>query len=181
MDHDPYSTADIYPEPNRLVVWFCIMMLIALLVCGGTWLTQEIREIKEEQRIERPTINMKITIGEETEEVELINDYGEGLDGTLFLIGHEYGWSHLVNAQTREDAEDAWLDQAKPLEENELYTAYGYRTQKEFEDRPEDDEGNLAEGYRYQPNFTGTGVVYVGDHHRVRKVELEGVTLSLGD
>lgn len=126
---------------------------------------------------------MEITIDGNTEEVEFLDDVGDGVTegGPLFLIGHEFGWTHLVRADNSEVAEDTWLDVQETVKEDDLYKAYGYRTQQEFEDRPEDDEGQLADGYLIQPNARGTGVVFVTEYHRVRKVGLINLKLAYDD
>lgn len=127
---------------------------------------------------------MEIVINGNVEQVEFINDYGDGLTGILFLIGHEFGWTHLVNAECMTDAEDAWLDEQPTVPEDELWEAYGFKSREDYEafnDTPGAKEyPNLVEGYLPQSNSTGTGVVEVGHYHNIVEVHIGEVQLKLG-
>lgn len=126
-------------------------------------------------------MKLTIIINDKPEEVEFINDYGDGLSGTLFLVGHEFGFTHLVNAQNMQDAEEAFLDQATTVPEGDEYQAYGFAGPDAFDAAREaaGDEGlNLADGYRHQANFTGTGIVNVGHYHGIQRVTVKQVVLD---
>lgn len=64
----------------------------------------------------------------------------------------------VILADDISDAYEAAVDNETPIEETELWEAYGL---DEPGDIPEGSE--LTEGYEYQPNATGTGIVSV-DH-----------------
>jgi len=124
---------------------------------------------------------MKVIINDKEEEVEFIDDYGDGLTGTLFLIGHEFGWTHLVNAECMQDAEEAYLDQAETIPEGQEYEAYGFSGPDAFDAAKElaGDEGiDLKDGYRYQGTASGTGIVHVGLYFGIQRVSLSKVVLN---
>lgn len=127
---------------------------------------------------------MTIVINGKSEEVEFINDYGDGLSGKLFLIGHEFGPTHLVNAENMSDAEDAYLDDAETIPDEDMWEAYGFNSYAEYSlwnETPKEDgeaDRDLTDGYRWQPNFTGTGVVQVGIYYWIKRVKLSSIELT---
>lgn len=125
---------------------------------------------------------MIINFDGKPDSVEFIDD-GYGLTGNLFLVGHEFGWTHLVASDNLADAEDAWLDLQPTIAESELHAAYGYATKEEYERVVEElasDSLVLTEGYLYQANHSGTGIVHVGHYHRIVEVHLSEVKLQAG-
>ncbi len=100
-----------------------------------------------------------------------------------FLAGFEHGPTHLICADSYEDAWEEWIDNLPDIGKEDLYMAYGFHDHATFEfvsglpeeDQPqwlrdygisENGEWDLAEGYYYMPNSSGceTGIVYVGEY-----------------
>jgi len=87
--------------------------------------------------------------------------YDDGY-GPLWAYRNSLSVVGVVRAQTWHDAYEIVLDEIlTPIDDNEVPEAYGFygpdaRRQME-EAEPEDME--LQEGYQYQPNSTGTGIV----------------------
>jgi hypothetical protein len=49
----------------------------------------------------------------------------EGWDGCpLFIIGHEFGPTHLIRAKSFDIAWEAWVDSQAPVSEDDLWEAY---------------------------------------------------------
>jgi len=118
-------------------------------------------------------------------------------DGPLWVFGEECGPEMLIRARSFADAWDIMLDESPPIPEDEIYEAYGFdgwcdggyeRTQtvyspatakKRFEraiadaEAGERDYPELLEGYEYQPNSSGTGIVSVSDYAWLREFEYE--------
>jgi hypothetical protein len=101
--------------------------------------------------------------GENEHKVELIDDWG-GFDETILVIGNEFGFTHVITGRTESDAYEAYLDECETIPESELWEAYGFESSKEFDDAFESEKGDrdLADGYQYQSNSSGTGIVSVG-------------------
>lgn len=74
--------------------------------------------------------------------------------GPLWVYRESLGVRGVVRAQTWEDALDCVYDEIlKPIPEDEIPDAYDPSGGGNM------DEGTLAEGYHYQSNATGTGIV----------------------
>lgn len=91
-----------------------------------------------------------------------IRYYDDGI-GTLFIMQDSMGIVGIVRAQTWEDAYSIVEDEFLPVVPGEeLHEAYGL-TKAEYNARsiavPADDTLELAEGYSYQSNATGSGIV----------------------
>ena len=142
--------------------------------------------------------------------ITFIDDYGLscGTNGEFFVIGHEFGASHLVHARGFESAWEAWLDEQETIPESELPEAYGleddFRREYQEKDsapqwhekeayaawrarfdaacvaelRREGAEHELIEGYEYQSNFTGTGIVDVGHYTWCNEADLDKVEIT---
>ena len=81
-------------------------------------------------------------------------------DSRLWIIGNEFGPTHLVKAESFDEAWDEFLDDLEPIPEDEVPEAYGLLFYI-----PEDyqDDLQLEEGYEFKPNGSGgTGIVYPG-------------------
>lgn len=79
------------------------------------------------------------------EVIALYEGYASKLsDDKRFLFGNEYGPTHLVISDNWHDAWEAMIDAS--YTETDITESL-------------DDEGNLQDGYVYQSNFSGTGIV----------------------
>ena len=85
--------------------------------------------------------------------------------GDLYVYGQEYGPICLIRANSWEAAYEIAIDESPPVALDDVHEAYGFDTQAELDDarRANPDGGpELAEGYQYQTNATGTGIVNSG-------------------
>jgi hypothetical protein len=152
-----------------------------------------------------------VSIDAREREVEFIDDYGLscGRNAEFFVAGLEFGPQVLVHAKGYQSAWEAWIDEVKPIPEDELIEAYGivddYREEYEkLNPQPNTSEheardawwtqfraacverlktlsdaaretGNdypeLIEGYEYQSNSSGTGIVAVGHYAWMREID----------
>lgn len=154
------------------------------------------------------------TIKHEGHTIKLIDDYGMscGSNTEWFLIGHEFGATHLVHAKGFDSAYDAWLDEQPTIPRNKLIEAYGPEgtPNGSFLDMAHDEARGetvpfpsaewrvkieaihkraeemlkacecpeLIEGYAYQSNATGTGIVSVGDYVWCREIDLDEIEIT---
>ena len=106
-------------------------------------------------------------------------DDGYSFGYPLWLYGQEYGPTMLIAAGSFEDAYEIAMDESKTVSEDDLYEAYGFDTQAEYDkwtaERDEDDYRDLAEGFQYQSNSTGTGIVNVGYYEWLREFQKQDV------
>ena len=110
----------------------------------------------------------------------------------VHIAGNEFGYTHLILSDSFDSAWEEFIDQSETIPESELPDAYGafdkfvehmeklghenaYQL-REFCTRYESDffriesermqeagdYWELIEGYEYQSNFTGTGIVFTG-------------------
>ena len=85
--------------------------------------------------------------------------------GPLWIYCTSTGVTGIVRDMSFEKAYDCVLDEILlPIPEEELYEAYGFDSQEDFKkaaDKASENEEylDLVEGYRYQPNSSGTGIV----------------------
>jgi len=108
-------------------------------------------------------------------EIPVINRY-HWRDGAIWCWSdNPYGGvMYITVARNIEEAIEAIYDELPPIDKSELYEAYGFDSQEEYEiankayaANVRDGEGKafdwpeLAEGYAYQPNATGTGIVSI--------------------
>jgi hypothetical protein len=101
--------------------------------------------------------------------------YDDAWWGKLWVYGDEFGATHVVRAQSSDDALDCIYDLLTPIPEDELDEAF-----------PEGPEGDLAEGYQFQSNATGTGIVFPGFYEWLVELTPEvreklGVTVCVED
>lgn len=76
--------------------------------------------------------------------------------------------SHIVRASSVEQALEMVYDLLKPIDEDEVHEAYGFDSRDAFLAAAEPGaELNLVEGYHYQANMTGTGIVSVDHYERI--------------
>jgi hypothetical protein len=81
--------------------------------------------------------------------------------GGLFLAGHEFGAEIVIRAGSFQDAWEIWVDETKSIDPDEVNEAYGL---DEGEQIVGFDLLDLVEGYEYQANSTGTGIVNMGHY-----------------
>lgn len=111
--------------------------------------------------------------------------------GDLYVFGDEYGPTLVIRAESFSSAWEIAIDESRSIELDEVPEAYGFWihgdnklwwAKDEESDRiygpysskesahdavytiMESQERDLAEGYEYQPNGTGTGIVNVGHY-----------------
>ena len=108
---------------------------------------------------------------ERIEKVILLNDaaYGDPRHDKRWLAINEYGISYLIIAPDFDSAYEEYLDNTQTIDTTELPEAYGL-SDEEYLDLLTDENSEfpeLVEGYSYQPNATGTGIVWVGHYFRL--------------
>jgi len=81
--------------------------------------------------------------------------------GQLYVAGFEYGPVIVIRAGSFEDAWGIWVDETTPIDPDEVNEAYGL---DEWEQIVDFDQLDLVDGYEYQPNATGTGIVNMGEY-----------------
>ena len=114
-----------------------------------------------------------------------IRTYDDGF-GPLWLYQNEGGmW--VVRAQTFEDTLECVYDEMPTVPQEELYEAYGFDTDEEFQaavTKAEEsgDFPELAEGYSHQANASGTGIVFPGYSEHLSELthaDIERLEISL--
>ena len=137
--------------------------------------------------------------------VTMVDDYGYSAPGgcenaTLYVCGHEYGYTHVIHADGECDAHSAWCDSLTPVPADEVPEAYNasdrlleHMTSLGHEEdyalrafcdkwaafyfkvctqQCEDIENwDLDEAYQYQSNATGSGIVYMGHCAHMRAIK----------
>lgn len=99
-------------------------------------------------------------------------------DDRYFLIGNEFGATHLICAGSFDAAWEEWLDNQPAISDGDLYIAFGFDSAKDLDayiekrtTNCEDWDLDLVEGYEYMPNFGGTnGIVDVSEYIWQREV-----------
>jgi hypothetical protein len=103
--------------------------------------------------------------------------------GPVWTYGQEFGTMAVVRADSFESALEAVYDVLPTVPEDELYEAYGFNSNEELQKAEADEEWpELAEGYSYQANASGTGVVYHGHHEGLTELtpkDFEGAKISI--
>jgi len=123
---------------------------------------------------------MKIVINyrEQLTQVELLGS-GDLTGEKLFVIGNEFGATHLVTAYDACSAWEEWLDEQPTIPDDEVREAYGFDTQEAMGKAREDDNPiELIEGYEYQANCTGTGIVNVDHYTWISEATIESLNLK---
>jgi hypothetical protein len=138
------------------------------------------------------TDNKKYTLVKFRGERYKVEFLDPGWDGCpLFLFGHEFGPTHLIRADHYGSAWEEWLDEQPPIKKDDLWLAYGFNSEDSYKAfcllfqmglkeqawaiaKSEGIDGSgvsvpedyppIIEGYDYQPNATGTGIVDVGHY-----------------
>lgn len=96
-----------------------------------------------------------------------IRVYDDGI-GPLWVYANELdSTSWIVRAQSFQDALECIYDEMEPIADDELHEAYGFDTREELDAAVTHAEENgeyldLTDGYSYQANATGTGIVNHG-------------------
>jgi hypothetical protein len=106
--------------------------------------------------------------------------------GRLWLFGEEYGPTMLIRARSFADAWEIMLDESPTIPESDVPEAYGYHDNGPIETAKQRldadvkaaidgvaDYPELLEGYEYQPNSSGTGIVSVSEYAWLREFEYE--------
>ena len=104
-----------------------------------------------------------------------------------------YSWdaygapTRIISADTWEGAYDACIDDLPTIEASEVFEAYGFEDQASFDQTVENDPDTLelSEGYQYQSNATGTGIVNVGHYESLNPlttdyVKRNGIKITIG-
>ena len=110
--------------------------------------------------------------------IEVIDDYGFDANAKLYTAGHQFGPTYLIVADSYESAWGAWIDETETVPDYELHEAYGFDTKEELQAHAEDQDKpdpELVEGYHYQANATGTGIVHVDPYATINPVDLSEV------
>lgn len=103
--------------------------------------------------------------------------YDDG-DGPVWLFGDDAGTRLVIRAASYQAAWEIAIDEATPIPEAEVPEAYGFygaqaalrlRHARELADAGEQEHPELVEGYEYQSNATGTGIVNVSDYAWLRE------------
>ena len=112
-----------------------------------------------------------------------IKYYDDGF-GPFWIYQDASGLLGVVRAQTWNDAWEIVEDEFLPVVSPEdIHEAYGFDNREEFDrvvarcDRGEINHPELSEGYSYQSNATGTGVVM----HDLNGEKLDPLTTELAD
>ena len=101
--------------------------------------------------------------------------YDDGF-GPLWIYGHEYGPTIIVRAMSFEAAYEIAIDESLTIAPSEVPEAYGFDTQEELSAVVEAGEyPDLLEGYQYQSNATGTGIVEVGHYEWCEELTPESI------
>jgi hypothetical protein len=108
--------------------------------------------------------------------------------GEFFVVGDEYGPTHVIRAHSVHSALDIWADEQPSIPVEDVPEAYGFDSEDElraFEERGEYPE--LADGYAYQENHDGgSGIVNVGYYQWIVPLDAAnrerlGVTIQVAD
>lgn len=125
-------------------------------------------------------------IGARTSDGYPIDVYDDSY-GPVFVFGHEHGPTLVIRSRSWHSAWEIAIDEMRPISEEEVPEAYGFdgwdsageRTETEYSpdtararferwiedaESGEKDYPELLEGYEYQSNSTGTGIVNVGHY-----------------
>jgi hypothetical protein len=98
-----------------------------------------------------------------------IKHYDDGI-GPLWLYGIEFGATMVIRAKSFESAYEIMLDESETIPEDEVHETYGFDTREEMLAH-EGEWPELIEGYHYQANFSGTGIVSVSHYEWLRAYE----------
>ena len=99
--------------------------------------------------------------------------YDEGI-GPLWVCGNESGPTRIIRALSFDVAWEIMVDGMATIEPAELPEAYGFDSQAELDAAVESGEWpDLIEGYEFQSNASGTGIVDVGHYAWLRELTLE--------
>ena len=141
----------------------------------------------------------QINLKDDTEIMSVKTQYGNDIaflnDWTspLWVYSNEYGPTFIATGQTWESTYEAIIDELTTVPESELYEAFGFDNQADYDAKIAElraETGDvewpeLIEGYRYQSNFTGTGIVSVGHYENLSPLTTEylkesGIQLEIG-
>jgi hypothetical protein len=85
--------------------------------------------------------------------------------GQLYVAGFEHGPTMLIRADSLQTAWEIWVDETPPIDPDEVNEAHGIPDGEIFDaDILDADIPDLVEGYHYQSNVTGTGIVNMGHY-----------------
>ena len=139
---------------------------------------------------------MQITLKPDTEILKVTTRFDnpipfvtEDFEAPLWIYSWDaYGSPTMViSADSWEIAYDACIDELPTIATSEVYEAYGFDDQASFDQALENDPDSLEldEGYRYQSNATGTGIVNVGLYEGLSPLTTEyvkqaGIKITIG-
>lgn len=100
-----------------------------------------------------------------------VRTYDDGF-GSLFVYGAEFGPSIVIRAMSWEDAYEIAIDESPAIPYSEVPEAYGFDNKEEFSAAIQDGHDlELTEGYQFQSNSTGTGIVFSGYYDWLTPIE----------
>lgn len=99
--------------------------------------------------------------------LEVVEANGSGFGEKVYVgIDDPYGMVRcVIVADSWEQAYEALIDSLPTIDEDELFEAYGFESKEEFDEAVEQAEKcgsdwpELIDGYTYQSNASGTGIV----------------------
>lgn len=92
--------------------------------------------------------------------------------GQLYVYGNETGATHIARADSFESALGAIYDELPTIPESDVPEAYGFETREQLLGA-DTDTLELCEGYYYQDNSSGTGIVDPGHHEWCHELDRE--------
>lgn len=117
-----------------------------------------------------------------------VNFVTEDYEAPLWVYSCEsYGEATMViSARSWDSAYEACIDEMRTIDDKEVFEAYGFDSQSDMDACENWDDINLIEGYRYQSNFTGTGIVGVGHMESLDPLtpdylKQSGIQLTIGE
>jgi hypothetical protein len=107
--------------------------------------------------------------------------YDDGM-GPLWMFGCEYGVTMIIRALSFETAWEIAIDESPTIDATDVPEAYGVygddaerklRQAVELAEAGDGEYPELVEGYEFQSNATGTGIVDVGHYAWLRQMRRE--------
>lgn len=137
----------------------------------GPWVGATRKKGQTQLRLRDGTEIANATMHKGHSDLRVVVAYGEALWIVWEACGHFGVVAGIVAAVGEHDAYEALIDELPTVPEEDLHAAYGFDTSEDFaafldgvwpEEMPEGGP-DLVEGYAYQSNFTGTGIVWTQD------------------
>lgn len=99
----------------------------------------------------------------------IVKVYDDGI-GQWYLFGREFGPEWLVRADSFQSAWEIVVDEMPTINESEVEEAYYLG---------DDEQETLHEGYEYQSNASGTGIVDIGHDAWQEEIDPQDATLEI--